>query len=282
VNHTPQPSEKPEPSSATHTEMTYLSAGKNHYPTKSELIAEANLLREKSAHRKNTLKGTVALACTLLAIWGINPEIGSESFSTNYSERLNITLKDGSAVLLNANSSLISSNRLRSREVLLVKGEASFTVKHEIRPFIVNVDRASILDIGTVFNITKWNNSFVTTVTKGEVEFRMGEAKQRLITGRSIQVTGDVASAPYQADLEMITAWQSGKIMFNGTPLKEVISQIQRYRKEPIILDEHIQNVRITGIYDINKIETLLDSLPSIFAIKVNRLADGEIRISKK
>ncbi len=262
--------------------MTYLSAGKNHYPTKSELIAEANLLREKSAHRKNTLKGTVALACTLLAIWGINPEIGSESFSTNYSERLNITLKDGSAVLLNANSSLISSNRLRSREVLLVKGEASFTVKHEIRPFIVNVDRASILDIGTVFNITKWNNSFVTTVTKGEVEFRMGEAKQRLITGRSIQVTGDVASAPYQADLEMITAWQSGKIMFNGTPLKEVISQIQRYRKEPIILDEHIQNVRITGIYDINKIETLLDSLPSIFAIKVNRLADGEIRISKK
>jgi transmembrane sensor len=282
VNQSSPLSEKSKTSSTTDSEMVYLSAGKDRYPSKSELIAEANLLREKAANRKNLLKGTVALFSILLVIWGINPELASESFSTNYSERLNITLKDGSAVLLNANSSLISSQRLRSREILLVQGEALFTIKHEIRPFIVKVDRARILDIGTVFNIIKWNDSFVTTVTEGEIEIYTGETKQRLVTGSSIKVTGDVAGTPYAADLEMITAWQSGKIMFNGTALKEAVSQIQRYRKAPIRLEGDLQQIKITGIYDIKKIDTLIDSLPSIFPVKVNRLADGEISISKK
>jgi transmembrane sensor len=282
VNQSSPLSEKSKTSSTTDSEMVYLSAGKDRYPSKSELIAEANLLREKAANRKNLLKGTVALFSILLVIWGINPELASESFSTNYSERLNITLKDGSAVLLNANSSLISSQRLRSREILLVQGEALFTIKHEMRPFIVKVDRARILDIGTVFNIIKWNDSFVTTVTEGEIEIYTGETKQRLVTGSSIKVTGDVAGTPYAADLEMITAWQSGKIMFNGTALKEAVSQIQRYRKAPIRLEGDLQQIKITGIYDIKKIDTLIDSLPSIFPVKVNRLADGEISISKK
>jgi transmembrane sensor len=282
VNQSSPLSEKSKTSSTTDSEMVYLSAGKDRYPSKSELIAEANLLREKAANRKNLLKGTVALFSILLVIWGINPELASESFSTNYSERQNITLKDGSAVLLNANSSLISSQRLRSREILLVQGEALFTIKHEMRPFIVKVDRARILDIGTVFNIIKWNDSFVTTVTEGEIEIYTGETKQRLVTGSSIKVTGDVAGTPYAADLEMITAWQSGKIMFNGTALKEAVSQIQRYRKAPIRLEGDLQQIKITGIYDIKKIDTLIDSLPSIFPVKVNRLADGEISISKK
>ena len=261
--------------------LPYIKAGKHRFPSKEELFAEVNRDRDSRKKVANTLQYTVAFMVCALGVWAINPTISSNTYTTNYAENKRFDLSDGSSVHLNANTTLLTSFRLHSREMRLEKGEASFTVKHGWRPFTVAVNHSEVLDIGTVFNISKWDQSSVTSVLEGEVEVHNAGKANRLISGQSMAISDSGLGVPYQANMEMVTAWQTGKIIFNQTPLKEAIASIQRYRKAPIQLDPRVEHMRITGIYDVNKIESLLDSMDAMFPVKVTRLDAGEINIQK-
>jgi transmembrane sensor len=261
--------------------MPYIKAAKGKFPSKEELFAEVNRDRDNRKKVIKTVQYTAALVFCALGVWTVNPTISTDTYSTRYAENAQYTLPDGSSVHLNSNTTLVTKFRLRSREITLDKGEAAFTVKHELRPFMVAVNNSTVLDLGTVFNISKWQQSFVTTVLEGEVELQTGEQKNRLTAGQSIHVTDQEAGAPYLAEMEMVTAWHTGKILFNKTPLKDAIASIQRYREAPIQLDPRVEELLITGIYDISKVEQLLDSMDTMFPVRVTRANDGEINIQK-
>ena len=277
----PQRQQPPETESNISDLMPYIKAAKGKFPSKEELFAEVNRDRDNRKKVIKTVQYTAALVFCALGVWTVNPAISTDTYSTRYAENAQYTLHDGSKVHLNSNTTLVTKLRLRSREIMLDKGEAAFTVKHELRPFMVAVNNSTVLDIGTVFNISKWQQSFVTTVLEGEVELQTGEQKNRLTAGQSIHVTDQAAGAPYLAEMEMVTAWYSGKILFNKTPLKDAIASIQRYRKAPIKLDPRVEELLITGIYDISKVEQLLDSMDTMFPVIVTRANDGEINIQK-
>ncbi|SDK53980.1 FecR family protein [Methylophilus rhizosphaerae] len=262
--------------------MPYIKAAQNRFPSKEALFAEVNKERDGRKKRLKALQYTSAFIFCALGIWAVNPTISSKTYTTNYAQHDSISLSDGSTVQLNANSTLTANYRLRSREIYLEKGEASFTVKHALRPFTVAINTSIVLDIGTVFNIAKWDQSFIATVMEGEVELQTGDNKTRLVTGQSVKVTQLEVGSPYRASMDEVTAWQTGKILFNKTSLKDAINSIQRYREAPIALDPRLENMLITGIYEISKIEQLLDSMDSMFPVKVTRLDQGEIKIQKK
>ncbi|KQT34544.1 hypothetical protein ASG24_09730 [Methylophilus sp. Leaf414] len=261
--------------------MPYIKAARDKFPSKEELFSEVNRDRDNRKKVLKTVQYTAALVFCALGVWTVNPTISTDNYSTRYAENAEYTLADGSRVHLNSNTTLLTRFRLHSRELTLDKGEASFTVKHEWRPFTVAVDTSKVVDIGTVFNISKWEQSFVTTVLEGEVELHTGDQQTRLIASQSIVVSAGKAGTPYLADMDAVTAWHSGKILFNKTPLKDAIASIQRYRKAPIQLDPRVENMLITGIYDVSKVEQLLDSMDTMFPVKVTRLNNGEINIQK-
>ncbi|MEZ0316030.1 MAG: FecR family protein [Methylophilaceae bacterium] len=261
--------------------LSYIKAAKEDYPSKEELFAEIKIQRAKNHKKATAIKSVAAAVLISVTTWIINPVISTDSYSTEFSQRMTLTLRDGSKLRLNSNSKVIAEMRLHSRELALEKGEASFTVDHGVRPFSVLVNGSTVLDIGTVFNVKQWNDYFITTVESGEVKVINGKQSINLISGQSIKVMENSLGAPFLADLDSVAAWQSGRIIFNGTSLKEAISNMQRYRKYPILLDENAEDLRISGSYDVNKIEVLLDSFPSLFNLKVSRHADGVIVIKK-
>lgn len=261
--------------------MPYIKAARDKFPSKEELFSEVNKDRDSRKKIVKTLQYTVALAFCAFGVWTINPTISSETYTTTYAQNEQFSLPDGSGVHLNSNTTLTARFRLFSRELHLEKGEASFSVKHELRPFTVAVNAAKVLDIGTVFNLSKSDQAFIATVVEGEVELQTGGAKNRLTAGQSINVSNTKTGSPYIANMEVVTAWQAGKIIFNKTPLKEAVASIQRYRKEPIQLDPSVGEMLMTGIYDVSSIEQLLDSMGTMFPVKVSRFGEGEIKIQK-
>lgn len=81
-----------------------------------------------------------------------------------------ITLGDGSEVELNSNSDLTFSNYRNKRHVSLTAGEAYFHVTHDsAHPFVVSAADGSITVTGTRFNVWKYQDSVVVTVTEGSV-----------------------------------------------------------------------------------------------------------------
>ncbi len=82
-----------------------------------------------------------------------------------------VQLSDGSEVLLNLNSSITFSNYRDRRQVDLREGEAFFKVQHDAsHPFVVRAGKGSVTVTGTQFNVWKYQDQVIVTLTEGSVK----------------------------------------------------------------------------------------------------------------
>ncbi|UTW44552.1 FecR domain-containing protein [bacterium SCSIO 12696] len=180
----------------------------------------------------------VAVAVTLGVISPAQPDI----YQTTVGESLAVTLDDGSKIELNTNSTLEVQYKDDLRWLHLVSGEAYFSVaKDKQRPFVVELDGAQARAVGTEFNIFKdVANSAEITVTEGTVQVtnarqpslpKFVEAHQAI----TFDSKGGLQNLR-TADSDIITAWRQSQIVFDNTPLSDVISTLNRYSKTPIEL----------------------------------------------
>ncbi|WP_341645260.1 FecR family protein [Thauera sp. SDU_THAU2] len=270
----------------------YREALRNHFPSREEIIAEA---RAHTHRRRTALRtgGGSALAIVLAAalLWA-DPAWQREEIRTALGEQMRHTLADGSVLMLNTDTVLTIEKRLRTRSFILQQGEAGFTVAAGWRPFIVQTGDIRVRDIGTAFTVRRLSNGARVAVLEGVVEVSQpGHAGLTLREGQSVFTSDRGAAAEQGAeppsylidpiDPVAAGAWQQGWLLFDGTPLAEVVTEIARYRKQPIhITDPRTAQLRLSGAYDIQGIETFLDTLPRVLPVTVSRAADGSVSIS--
>jgi transmembrane sensor len=90
------------------------------------------------------------------------------------SEQRQMALPDGSSIVIGPRTRIrIARNYDKAdRTVILDSGRAEFSVAHQAQlPFTVDVDVASIKDIGTTFTVQKTTDSILVTVSSGKVAF---------------------------------------------------------------------------------------------------------------
>lgn len=232
----------------------------------------------------------------VLATWWLDPAWRSEEISTAIGEQGHWTLRDGSELRLNTASVLRVKTHLRSRQFELLQGEAAFHVAHGWRPFVVRSGDTEVLDIGTVFTVRRMHSGTDVTVLEGQVQVReragtawqLGRGQALWVLDRPAEkATGIAADAvtpsPRSIDVDAIGAWQRGRLVFDGMPLTQVIAELQRYRSAPIALvDEHAGRLRLSGVYDIDGIESLIDTLAVVLPVSVVRGVDGNVQIASR
>lgn len=268
-----------------------------HFPSRQNLLAEAHAQTARQRRRKQLVStaGT-ALAATLLAgTWWLDPAWRTQELRTAVGERSNATLSDGGTVQLNTNTVLYVQSRLRSRQFVLLQGEALFSVgkgwADAWKPFIVHAPGAQVRDIGTTFSVRIREHDTQVTVIEGAVEVSRPGAEgdaglQRVNAGLAwlATTTADLTSpslAP--VDPTQTTAWQRGKLVFDGTPLADALAEVQRYRRAPIrVLDERAARMRVSGEYDLGGIEALIDALPATLPVRVQRATDGSVVVESQ
>lgn len=255
---------------------------RERFATREALLAEA---RAATRRRRGAVRGgSVALIAGLVAgLWWADPAWRTEEIRTAVGEQSRWTLRDGSALALNTGSVLKVESRLRTRRFVLEQGEAAFHVAHGWRPFIVQAGTATVRDIGTAFNVRRLGDGADVVVLEGRVEVRRpGQPPQVLPAGQALAVAGDGPSpAVRRVAPETAGAWQQGRLVFDGTPLAEALAEIQRYRAAPIVLaDERAGRLRLSGEYDIRRVEALIDTLPQALPVTVQRAPDGSVRVA--
>lgn len=162
------------------------------------------------------------------------PQI-SEYFSPATSIR-KIALPDGSIAVLNSGSHIFISNDFKgkSRTVFLV-GEACFKVKKDTEhPFIVRSATMSVTALGTEFNVAAYpeSGSIVATLIEGKVKVLSESDRKEYLLDRGEQVVFDKklsCSKMQVTDLEVITAWQKGEMIFRGATFEEILTSMERY-----------------------------------------------------
>lgn len=208
------------------------------------------------------------------------------NFATRKGERRQVALPDGSTLHLNGDTRLVAHFGTDERRVELMQGEAFFDVHHDLsRPFVVQGGVGQVTVTGTRFNVRRDSAALQVSVESGSVRLESGpwwrQSERRLTAGQqAVAYAGNTLSDVTQVNVDNLTAWQRGKIIFNNVPLATVISEMNRYLTQPARLDApELGQHRISGVFSVDDPLAMIDALPAIAPVSLGRLPDGSIRV---
>lgn len=226
--------------------------------------------------------GLLLLAIVAGVAW-IDPAYRSEHVASQVGQRQALLLADGTQVLLDSNTEMTISWHLRSRQVELKAGQALFEVSPMVyRPFLVDAGLAVVRVVGTRFNVRRQEQDVQITVAEGRVAVRAAAtgAVAALEPGQQLRVHKGQEARLGRVDVDDVTAWQQSRLVFESTPLEDVIDTLQRYHRQPIrLMDPRLARLPVSGVFDSGHVDRLLALLPGILPVRVSTAADGSVLI---
>jgi len=188
------------------------------------------------------MKGGVVIADNKLVYNDGSSVTVSERIESNLTQEMtastprggiyNVTLPDGTKVMLNAESSLKFPSVFKgeNRKVEL-RGEAYFEVaKDKLHPFVVQSEGQTVEVLGTHFNINSYrsNRYIKTTLLEGSVKVTGKDNELVLRPGEQSKLTAGQLSMQF-ADVEEAVSWKNGYFRFNDENIVDVMQKIARW-----------------------------------------------------
>ncbi len=224
----------------------------------------------------------------LIAFW--RTPGATDAFETAVGENRSVTLADGSIVSLGGDTRIQVALSDSERAIELTHGEALFKVaKDSARPFKVRAGNATIIAVGTEFNVERDSDRAVVSVTEGRVVVKpvtgllpvslLQEFKPKL---RSVRVSAGQQTTAGSAGVEEptkmedpATGWQIGHLAFRLQPLRYVLEDVNRYARKPIVLEaQDMGGLIITGTVERENIGGWVKSLEHAFDLQATEEAD--------
>lgn len=156
-----------------------------------------------------------------------------------------VTLPDGTSVLLNAASSLRFPVAFSGgeREVQL-NGEAYFEVaQNAAQPFRVRLqDPGKVVEVlGTSFNIMAYQDepAIRTTLVTGKVKVTSEGKATLLEPGQQAVIAGDIKVQ--KASIEEALAWKNNEFYFSNTNIYSIMRQVSRWYNVDVRYEDSLQ-----------------------------------------
>jgi ferric-dicitrate binding protein FerR (iron transport regulator) len=191
-------------------------------------------------------------------------------------------LPDGSIVALNSDSKLQFPKQFASnmREVTIT-GEAFFDVKpNPVKPFLINAGGTQIKVLGTSFNVCAYpNTKTVEVVVKtGKVQVTQKYSEKLTEIQEVILTPGEKGTLFYESkiltksantDVNFL-AWKTNDIIFNETPLSEVVKCLEKvYHIEVDVMEPELEELKLTAHFDKKPIDFVLDVVRLTFNLEL-------------
>jgi len=221
---------------------------------------------------------------------GIVQNVRNEKFNqmiVPYSKYATLQLSDGTKVWLNAGSRLVYPPTFtgKYREVYL-QGEGYFDVtKNPAKPFIVKTDFMNIKVLGTVFNISAYNDepTVYAVLVEGKVEVTQrnrlfGTTEKNLSPGQGCFYSIETkTSAIRKIELYDYTSWKDGLFYFKDKPLNYIVARLKKYYNQNILIDEgKLPNTLISGKLVLSdNLEEVMKYLTKTLEARYDKNKDG-------
>jgi transmembrane sensor len=204
-------------------------------------------------------------------------------FRTAVGERREFRLADGSALLLNTDTSVNLRFDGRHRVLDLLRGEIRVTTAVDPlqRPFKVLTRHAEVLALGTRFIVRCDEQGAGVAVIEKAVEVRSAGAGStvRVEAGQSLDFDGRSLGVVRRNDAS-VGAWQQGSIIAINRPLAELLDDLSRYRPGVLRCDPRIAQLKVSGAFPIDDTDLALAALESGFALQVTRYSRYWVDVS--
>jgi transmembrane sensor len=263
----------------------HRAALQERFPLPPEALGPLPPARARPARRTRALVLSVLLAACGLLLWQ-DPAWRSEQVATGPERRATVELADGSVVELDTGTRLTVSRHLRSRRVVLDAGRALFEVRPSAwRPFTVQAGATRVRVVGTAFDVRRQDEEVTVTVLHGRVAVSgQGPGSALLQADEQIRSHAGQLGGPAAVNSANATAWRQGQMVFQRTPLPEVLAEIARYRGQPVRLADAptLERLEVSGVYRTANAQALLNLLPGFLPVQVVVHADGVAEVRAK
>jgi transmembrane sensor len=224
--------------------------------------------------------GTLCLAIVTAVYF-----LRDDTLKTGPAEQRTVQLSDGTEVALNANTRLTVRYDAQVRKVVLLGGEALFTViKHQPRPFVVVIGDRKVVAVGTSFLVRREDPSgsaFAVTLVEGRVAIEpiawpdvlpaAPLAGLKLLSpGERLRFEGDSTAKEDSPSIERVTAWQKGQLIFDDTSLTEAAAEFNRYGTQKLTIDGRgLGKLRVGGVFRIGDPSSFAHAMANAYHLRV-------------
>ena len=193
-------------------------------------------------------------------------------YETAVGEQSNVSLPDGTKVLLNTNTRLNVDYTEQYRLLVLERGEVNIQVAPDKdRPLKVIAAGNIVEAVGTVFNLEiSRDQTIELVVTEGKVSVSLYKEPRKNdgnteVVGSTVPISSVTVSAGEQLllglpdseveviepeEIEVRLSWKDGNLIFRGESLEEAVEEISRYTSvEFVFLDDSLKTIRIAGLF---------------------------------
>jgi transmembrane sensor len=188
----------------------------------------------------------VLVGAAALGVWQARG--GSYAVETAPGEVERIALEGGGEITL-AGGSRIVLERGDSRSASLEQGQALFTLDHDrAAPFTLKVGGDTLVDVGTVFDVTRTAEGLRVAVSEGAVVLNPGEDDARVSPGQVL--SKDTATGSYvigAVALDQVGEWREGRLTFQDASLEEVAAELTRATGTAFIASPRAGGQRVSG-----------------------------------
>lgn len=228
-------------------------------------------------------------------------------YKTGIGEQRIVELDDHSRIAMDAATRLRVQFSKQARVVQLISGQAQFSVaKDAARPFEVEAGNHVVVAVGTVFTVEYIGQEMKVAMLEGKVavlpqpsdagsvderaraleapsmkSLRLGTGDIYLIAGQALRVRGDgQETVTPHADLEAMTAWREGKVIFHNEPLGEAVRELNRYSSVQIeISDPTLASMQVSGVFEAGDVQAFVEAAQSYLPVSVDDSQSGTIRL---
>lgn len=237
---------------------------------------------------------TAVLVLSLLTLSGylINNAYKPKSLtyiSTQWGEKSQATLADGTKVWLNSKSELSFPNDYNNdTRTIEAHGELFFDVAHDQRkPFIVDIGKVKIRVLGTCFNVCNYeaDDSFEISLIEGKVEvldakndkhmFNLSPSQRARISKRNL--TYEIINE----DTEDAKLWTANKLLIHNATIYTAVKKLERWYGVNISYSQLDENKRYTFLLNTESLRDFLDLFNKITPIEYE-IYDNSVKIKGK
>lgn len=277
-------------------------------PAQLQSLKSVNTRGWRKSSARHSRQAAVAAAFLIVAsgvvLWkeagmpttpGASRSVQMREYAASRGQRANIRLADGTQVVLGPDSKLRvpqnigdappNDQGIHTREVTL-EGTAYFSVVHdEDRPFVVRTSAGFARDLGTEFQVRAYEemHGMEVTVVSGLVSLARttdNTSLARLQKGdRATLSNGGGINVTHSVDLGAATALAEGRLVFDGTPLREVAIALSRwYDLDVQLADNSIATRHLALTLEDETPEVVLNMIALSLDLRVER-KDQTVRL---
>lgn len=199
-------------------------------------------------------------------------------YSTARGEHQDLTLPDGSRLMLNTRTIVDLRFTGQERRVLLHRGEVLIATAPDRapahRPFVVETREGEICALGTRFTVRHLDDAspaeVLVRVFGGAVELAPREG------GRPVRIPAGYQARFSRANVQpgsivdpMADAWSRGLLVAEHQRLADFLAELGRYRAGVLRCDPAVADLPVSGVYPLRDTDAILQSLVQALPIRV-------------